>query len=141
MKKNIPTHSKAKTGEGEHNCLECEIVPCTNLYRKGKRNLEGGEIYLLHKLIEKRIILPCNVGDVIYTTCQLWSFLNDTFPSGDTLPSQKIFPQCIRDLRASAYLLLSCHYRSSIQLLRPIVENCLVGIYWDSKYVLAQETK
>jgi hypothetical protein len=31
---------------------------------------------------------------------------------------------------------MSGHYRSSIQLLRPIVENVVTGIYWDSKYLL-----
>jgi len=123
-------NNKAKRVECPHNCFECELVRCTNFYRKGEADLEGGEIYVLQKSIEKKIF-PRNVGDVIYTICQLWSSLDNTFPSSE------IFYQCIRDLRASAYLLVSGHYRSSIQLLRPIVENVVTGIYWDSKYLLA----
>jgi hypothetical protein len=121
----------------ENACLKCKIIPCTNFYEKGKAPLEGGEIYVLNKLIEERIVLPCNVIDVVYISCKLFDLLNDKIFGSDNLPSTKIFPQGIRDLRASAYLLLSCHYRSAIQLLRPIVENCLVSMYWDSKYVLA----
>jgi hypothetical protein len=49
--------------------------------------------------------------------------------------------QCIKDLRASAYLLLSCHYRSAIQLLRPVVENCITGLYWDAKFSLARQNE
>ena len=128
-------------GERKRNCLNCKEVPCTDFYRKGNADFEGGEIYVLQMLTthaDEKKVFPCNVGDVIYTACKLWNFLDDTSPLGD-LPSKKIFPQCIRDLRASAYLLLSCHYRSSIQLLRPVIENCLVGIYWDSRYFLAMK--
>lgn len=116
----------------EHKCLECEYVPCVNFFRKSDNDLEGGESYMFKALIEQKISFPCNVGSLIYTLCKLWSYLGD-------FPSCTLSLQCIRDLRASAYLLLSCHYRSSIQLLRPIVENCVTGLYWDAKVGLASK--
>ncbi|MGD0072457.1 MAG: hypothetical protein ABSB71_12970 [Candidatus Bathyarchaeia archaeon] len=118
----------------KHDCLRCKHIFCTNFYRKGKKNFEGGESYVLKELIKEKVVLPCNISSMIYTTCQLLSSL---WPSLSTY----LFIQSVRDLKASAYLLLSCHYRSSIQLLRPIVENCVAGLYWDAKYGLANEDK
>lgn len=114
----------------EHECLECEHIPCVNFYRKSSTPFMGGEIYVLRSLSEKKKRFPCEIGSLIYTLCQLSSPLSD-------FPSNKMFEQCIRDMKASAYLLLSCHYRSSIQLLRPVVENYVAVLYWDAKFFLA----
>ena len=125
----LPESEKEKP---EHNCLECKHIPCVNFYRKGTKHLEGGEIYVFRNSIKEKKYFPCQIGSLIYSLCQLMEPLSD-FPSGT------MFDLCIRDLKASAYLLLSCHYRSAIQLLRPIVENYVVGVYWDAKFVLANQ--
>lgn len=41
--------------------------------------------------------------------------------------------QCLYDLKTSAFLALSAHYRGAIQLLRPIIENILVGLYFEGR--------
>jgi hypothetical protein len=89
---------------------------------------------VLRNLAEERKFFPCEIGSLIYPLCQLLEHILD-------FPSSNMFDLCIRDLKASAYLLLSCHYRSSIQLLRPIVENYLSGIYWDAKFHLADRER
>ena len=55
--------------------------------------------------------------------------------------SYPLYIQCIRDMKASAYLLLSSHYRSGIQILRPVLENLLVALYFDSQWINASETE
>ncbi len=41
--------------------------------------------------------------------------------------------QCIHDLKASAFLALTAHYRGAIQLLRPVIGNILVGLYFEER--------
>jgi len=118
----------------KHKCLECGHVPCINFYARSAKPFEGGEIYVLQSLIKEKMSFPCEIGALIYSLCKLSS------PLGD-FPSSEMFAQCIRDLRASAYLLLSCHYRSSIQLLRPVVENYIAGIYWDVKFLITNQNE
>jgi len=135
MKMSGKTHDQRPDDERakvEHKCLECEHVPCVGFYRKGTKPFIGGELYVLQSLIEEKRCFPCEVGSLIYSLCQLSLPLIG-------MPSTTMFAQCIRDLKASAYLLLSCHYRSSIQLLRPIVENYVAGLYWDTKSILASQ--
>jgi hypothetical protein len=41
--------------------------------------------------------------------------------------------QSLYDLRSSAFLAITAHYRGAIQLIRPIVETILVGIYFKAR--------
>lgn len=45
--------------------------------------------------------------------------------------------QCLYDLKTSAFLALSAHYRGAIQLLRPVIENILVGLYFEERLRIA----
>jgi len=117
----------------EHkDCLRCEIVPCINLFTK-RGELEGGELYVMRSIVENKHHVPCELGVLIYTLCQLLKEIPSPSSFG-------LFFQCVRDLRAVAFLILSAHYRSAMQLLRPVIENWLTGIYWDTKFSLVEPT-
>lgn len=109
----------------KHKCLKCKIIPCINYYRKDKN--ANGELYILESTINKKLHMPCEFGALIHPLCQL------LVPISDTL-SFELFNQCIRDLKAASFLILTGHYRSAMQIMRPILENWLTGIYWDMKY-------
>ena len=124
---------KKKKGKGKEKhdkCLQCNFIPCVDFYRSTEK-LEGGEIYVLEEVIKNRLHVPCEIGSLIRSLCKLSIPLTESF----SLP---LFLQCIRDLKASAFLLMCGHYRSSMQILRPVIENMLAGIYFDAKYVLAK---
>jgi len=124
---------KKKKGEGKEKhdkCLLCDLIPCVDFYRSTGK-FEGGEIFVLEEVIKNRFHVPCETGSLIRSLCKLLIPLTESF-------SFPLFLQCIRDLKASAFLLLCSHYRSSMQILRPVIENMLAGIYFDTKYVLAK---
>ncbi len=110
----------------KHKCLECELVPCINLYRKLDKG-GGGELHILESTIKNKVHVPCEYGALIHSLCQLLSLISDTL-------SFELFNQCIRDLKAASFLILTGHYRSALQLMRPIIENWLTGLYWDVKF-------
>jgi hypothetical protein len=110
----------------KHNCLKCENVPCVNLYRKLGKN-EGGELYLYNSIIKNKLHVPCECGALIHSLCQSLSIIEDEIPT-------ELFIQCIRDLKTAAFLILTGHYRSAMQLIRPIIENWLTGLYWQVKF-------
>lgn len=115
----------------EHkDCLRCDMIPCIDLFAK-RGELQGGEIYVMQDIIKNKHHVPCELGALIYALCQLLKEI----PSASSFG---LFFQCIRDLRAIAFLILSAHYRSAMQLLRPVIENWLTGIYWDIKFSLAE---
>lgn len=124
---------KKKKGKGKERhdkCLQCDLIPCVDFYRSTEK-LEGGEIYVLEGMIKDRLHVPCEIGSLIYSLCKLSNSLTEAF-------SFPLFSQCVRDMKASAFLLMCGHYRSSMQILRPVIENMLAGIYFDAKYVLAK---
>jgi len=126
--KNVDSKEEHKVSVKE--CLRCSEVPCVNFYNsRGK--LVGGELYVLEKMIKAGLHTPCEVGYLIYSICQLSDPLT-------RLLSYPLFIQCIRDLRTSAFLLLCSHYRSSMQILRPVIENYLTGLYFNVKLIQAQ---
>lgn len=110
----------------KHKCLECELVPCINLYRKLDK-AGGGELCILESTITNKAHVPCEYGALIYSLCQLLVLISDTL-------SFELFNQCIRDLKAVSFLILTGHYRNAIQIMRPIIENWLTGLYWDVKF-------
>jgi len=127
---------KSKLEEEHKDCLRCEHIKCIDFYREIDE-LEGGELYVLESTIKKRVHLPCEVGFLIRPMCQLLYII----VSNLDLISSPLYIQCIRDMKASAFLLFSSHYRNSIQVLRPVLENHLVGLYFDTRWINAETDK
>lgn len=115
-----------KKSRVKHRCLECENIPCINFYRKSDK-VVGGELHILESTVTNKLHVPCECGALIYSLCKL------LLPISDTL-SFELFNQCIRDLKAASFLVLTGHYRSAMQIMRPIIENWLTGLYWDVKF-------
>ncbi|OGO03437.1 MAG: hypothetical protein A2Y72_01885 [Chloroflexi bacterium RBG_13_53_26] len=114
-----------KKTRAKHNCMKCKFVPCINLYREVK-NGEGGELHLYESTVKNRIHTPCEFGILIECLCQL------SVPISEAL-SFEMYNQCIRDLRTVSFLVLTGHYRNAMQIMRPVIENFLCGLYWDKK--------
>jgi|GEM_PF-5222560 len=109
-------------------CIGCQIVPCINLLRSWGV-LEGGELYVMRESVRRKKLAPCLVGVPIYALCQCVSALaRNEETSG--LPLLIILWQCIRDLKCSVFLALSGHYRNAMQVLRPVIENFLAGLFF-----------
>lgn len=131
-------HGKNETSESteEHKkCLRCEHIKCVDLYRD-INELEGGELHVLNNLINRKIHLPCELGFLLRPICQLTASFSEL-----GFPTFFLYNQCIRDLKASAYLILSSHYRNAIQILRPVLENYLVCLYFDTKWINTKTEK
>ena len=112
--------------EKHEKCLECEIIPCINLYRKVDEHA-GGELYVIFKHDKPTVYPPCHLGVLLYVICQL---LNEVLDS----PSLPLYIQCVRDLKTSIFLTLTEHYRTAIQILRSVIEMYLAAWYFDEKY-------
>lgn len=117
-----------KSSEEHKDCLRCHHIKCVDFYKE-ENEFEGGELYVLNSITEKKHV-PCEIGFLLYPLCQLTRIFSEL-----NMPSLLFFIQCIRDLKACAYLILSCHYRTAIQILRPVLESYLVGIYFDMKFL------
>ena len=112
--------------EKHEKCLECNIIPCINLYRKVNEHA-GGELYVILEHNKPTVYPPCHLGILIYVICQL---LNEVLDS----VSLPLYIQCVRDLKASIFLTLTGHYRTAIQILRSVIEMYLAALYFDEKY-------
>ena len=115
----------------EDKCLRCEMIPCINLYRV--ENDYYGEIKAV-ELYSKAGYTPCIAGLSIFVSCKLLDKLLEKVD----LPTDKIYLQAIRDMRTSVFLLLTGHYRSSMAILRSCLEEVLIGMYFDSKFLEAE---
>ncbi|VUT27611.1 MAG: hypothetical protein SYNGOMJ08_00158 [Candidatus Syntrophoarchaeum sp. GoM_oil] len=122
-------------------CLNCELIPCANLSLKSDE-LDGGELYVLNESIKQKKIVPCQPMIALYSCCMLCKTAYKRFVEEnkieeedlmDVPPLLELIWQCIYDLKASAFLALTAHYRGAIQLLRPVIENILVGLYFEEK--------
>ncbi len=118
-------------GRDKHKCLNCDLLPCMNLYRQVDSS-EGGELYLYESTAKNRVHVPCEFGVLIRCLCRL------SVPISSAL-SFEMYNQCIRDLKAASFLILSGHYRNAMQIMRPVIENFLTGLYWDIKILEAGE--
>ena len=122
-------------------CLSCEYIPCANfLCEKGE--LEGGELYVLNECIKQKKVVPCQPITPLYSCCMLCKTAYKRFieenkiEEGDLMdvpPLLELIWQCIYDLKTSAFLTLNAHYRGANQLLRPLIENVLVGLYFEER--------
>ena len=109
-------------------CVRCPFVPCVDLF-KSFGELEGEELFILRESIRRKELLPCIVGAPLYTLCRITSALA-TSKQTEYLPVTHILQQIIRDLKCSCFLALVGHYRNAVQVLRPVIENFLAGIYF-----------
>ena len=117
---------RSASKEQRHKCLECPFIPCINFRRITEEGV--GELYVLETLHGQ--YPPCHSGVLIYVICQLHGQLPQ-------LPSYRLLLQSIRDLRTSAFLLITGHYRASLIILRSVLETFLAGLYFDYKYLTA----
>jgi len=126
-----------------HNkCLECDNIPCANLLFS-ENELEGGEFYVLKESIEKGKITPCQPMTPIYTCCLLCQAIRKTLNDEEDVIPPLLFLiwQCLYDFKTSAFLALTAHYRGAIQLLRPVIENILAGLYFEKRLYASSEEK
>ena len=114
-----------KRSSDKHKCINCDLVPCMNLYREVDSN-ESGELYLYESTVKNKVHLPCEFGVLIQCLCRL------LVPISGAL-SFDMYNQCIRDLKAVSLLVFTGHYRNAMQIMRPVIENFLTGLYWDMK--------
>lgn len=126
-----PAANRRRSSENEK-CLQCEFVRCIDLLRRG-RALEGGELSVLaEELKSPAKVLPCLMASPLQACCRLWSGAHEMLGEGWS-PLLDLVWQCMYDLKSSIFLALTAHYRSATQLLRPVIENLLVGLYFESK--------
>jgi len=109
-------------------CVKCGYIPCINLF-KSWDELEGEELFLLSESIRRGKVIPCIIGVPIYTLCQCTRVLAKNEETAN-LPIVVVLHQCIRDLKCSTFLALCGHYRNAMQILRPLLENFLAGLYF-----------
>ncbi|MCK4734165.1 MAG: hypothetical protein KAT65_17055 [Methanophagales archaeon] len=122
-------------------CLNCEHIPCANLSLE-RDELDGGELYILNESIKQKKIVPCQPMTALYSCCMLCQTAYKTLIEETNIEDGKelLLPpllfltwQFIYDLKASAFLALTAHYRTANQILRPVIENILVGLYFEER--------
>ena len=134
---------------GNEKCLNCEHIPCANLSLK-RDELDGGEVYVLNESIRQKKIVPCQPMTAVYSCCMLCQTAYQTWIKENKIEEEELMDvpplleliwQCIYDLKTSAFLALNAHYRGAIQLLRPVIENILVGLYFEERLNIASENE
>ncbi|WP_214041700.1 hypothetical protein [Methanoculleus sp.] len=117
------------------NCLNCENVPFCNLFQKVDE-FEGGELYVLTETINNHIIFPCTALVPLQCAWYMWDAAVDIITEkshpDEFDPLILLSSQCFYDLKASAVLAFTAHYRNAIQILRPVFENILIGLYFNA---------
>jgi len=107
--------------------------------------MDGGELYVLDKSIELNKLLPCQLTWPLDATFGLWKeayhSLDENLAPGELPPVLFSAWQSLFDLKASAFLALAAHYRSAIQVLRPILENITISVYFFEKMRMARDEK
>ena len=93
--------------------------------------LEGGELHVLEKIIDQRKIFLCQLEIPLQCCCNLiGTILENDFEMD---PFLTLAAQCLYDLRTSAFLAITAHYRGAKQLIRPAIEALLVGFYFQAR--------
>jgi hypothetical protein len=128
----------------DNKCLICKLSNFGNLYYE-KTDREGGELYVLDKSIESNKLLPCHLTWPLDATFDLWKevyhSLNENLAPEELPPILFSAWQSLFDLKASVFLSLAAHYRSAIQILRPILENIIISIYFQEKIRRAKDKR
>ena len=118
-------------------CLSCRHIPCVNFYREAKGGkVEGGELKVLDLSIKVEKLLPCMPGQHLHACCKLWSSALEPLGEEEESPLLLVLWQSLYDLKASMFLALTAHYRGAAQLLRPALDNLVVGLYFQGKLML-----
>lgn len=129
--------SKSNIRLESQRCLKCEHIRCVDLFRK-EASLEGGELFVLAEELKQTTVLPCLTALPLQACCRLCSGANQTLENsenGGLPPLLFLVWQCMYDLKASIFLAMTAHYRNATQLLRPVMENLLAGLYFEDKLV------
>ncbi len=113
----------------QNNCLDCNLLTCMKLH-KGD-DLEGGELYILKEIINQKKIFFCQLEIPLQSCCNLIGTILEN--DGEMDPFLTLAAQCLYDLRTSAFLAITAHYRGAKQLIRPAIEALLVGIYFKAR--------
>lgn len=137
-------------------CLSCKLSLFGN-FGNIEGELIGGELFLLKELIERKIILPCELARPLDDCFDIWSVALNSLNTlsddqkenvpmifvDDTISTPLLFfiYPCFSDLKASLFLALTGHYRAAHQLLRPLVENIIVGRTIEEKLRRATKEK
>lgn len=128
----------------DNECLNCEFCKFGNLYKK-ITDTAGGELFVLNESIKRKKLMPCQSIYFLDLGFNMWkNIFNSLRMNGsiEELDSDEIYAippivyatyQSFFDLKASAFLAFTAHYRSAIQLLRPILENIIVSRYFQEK--------
>jgi len=136
----------------DNKCLKCELSNFGNLYYK-RADLEGGELHVLEKSIERKKLLPCRLTYPLDPSLGLWKevygslgkkFAIEELDVDEILNTPPIIYftwKSFFDLKASAFLALAAHYRSATQLLRPILENIIVSRYFQERGRITNNNK
>lgn len=117
-----------------NDCLNCDLLTCTKLL-KGE-GLEGGELYILKEVTNQKKVFICQLEIPLRSCCLLINTFLEA--DGEMDPFLYLVIQCLYDLRTSMFLAITAHYRGAIQLIRPVIETLLVGIYFTIKIEQAQ---
>jgi hypothetical protein len=121
----------------QNNCLDCQLGFCINL-KRAENELEGGELFVLQESINQKKFAPCCVIAPLECCCNLLRTIYGKLGAGELDPLIELLWQCFYDLRTSSFLAITAHYRGAIQLLRPVLENIAIGIYFKERIKTAR---
>jgi hypothetical protein len=79
----------------QNDCLDCNFLTCMKLH-KGD-DLEGGELYILNKIINENKILLCQLEIPFQSCCNLMGIILENDGKMDTFLT--LTTQCLHDLR------------------------------------------
>jgi hypothetical protein len=116
-------------GMSQNDCLGCDLTTCIRpLNDKGE--FEGGELHVLEQSIRKNKLFLCQLEIPLQSCCLLINAILGHSDKNNADPFLYLVIQSLYDLRTSAFLAITAHYRGAMQLIRPVVETILVGIYF-----------
>lgn len=112
-------------------CLSCEHINCVNLeWQPSDDPLFGGAFQVARTTIKEGEVLPCVLGGPIKSYCSLAEGIQENL-GGKTFLTEMAW-SLINDLETSAFLAMSAHYRGACQALRPLLENFLTALYFET---------
>lgn len=127
----------SSVSEETFKCHRCPETKCLDLsYHEKKYENIGHELYI-YKLLGKKMKEKfdelnryiCRNGEILQATCFL---VTPIVELEEESYLKDVFYQSGKDLKASAFLAFSGHYRQAMQVLRCSFENLISGIYFHS---------
>lgn len=89
--------------------------------------------------IEEGNVLPCVLGGPIKAYCELAESIQENL--GNKTYLTEMSWSLINDLETAAFLAMSAHYRGACQTLRPLLENFLTGLYFETMLLKSESQK